>query len=560
MISDEQVKQLIKGFISDEELLNVGDLVEREHIALYDAILKMDLISEQHLGELLANFLNVPFIRLSEVNVPKEILNIIPETVARKKSIIAFNKDNTGLFVAMADPSNIELIEFLKKKTGIPVIVHLATRGDIENIIALYSRDIGEIFNDIIRENIGKMKGNKNAGGTDLPIIKIVDTILSYAYQNKASDIHIEPQNIGSVTRFRIDGILHDIVTAPLEIHSQIASRIKILSKMRIDEHQSAQDGKFQFTAAQEKLDVRVSIVPVTNGEKVVMRLLSERSRQFSLESLGFSGENLAKTKTAYAKPHGMILSAGPTGSGKTTTMYAILKILNQRGVNISTIEDPVEYEMEGVNQIQVNPKTNLTFAAGLRSILRQDPNIILVGEIRDEETAGIAVGSAMTGHLVLSTIHANDAAGAIPRLLDMGIEPFLLASTVDIIIAQRLVRKIHGPCRVSEQVPATEVMRSIGVGAAMFAKIFGKNKTVNVYKGKGCKLDYGTGYEGRVGIYEILVMNDEIREAIMARKDAETIRKIAIKTGMQTMMEDGLEKVEAGTTTIDELMRATEE
>jgi len=288
------------------------------------------------------------------------------------------------------------------------------------------------------------------------------------------------------------------------------------------------------------------------------MRLLSERSRQFSLESLGFSAEDLKKTKAAYTKPYGMILSTGPTGSGKTTTMYAILKILNKRGINISTIEDPVEYEVEGVSQIQVNSETNLTFAAGLRSILRQDPNIMLVGEIRDQETANIATGAAMTGHLVLSTIHANNAATAIPRLIDMGVEPFLLASTVNVIVAQRLVRKIHVSCRVSEEIPATKVINL--VGPELVTRVFGKDKKLRVYKGKGCKLDYDTGYEGRIGIFEVMVMNDEIREAVMQKKDADVIYKIALKSGMKSMMEDGLEKVAQGLTTIEEIILATQE
>ncbi|HCM52730.1 TPA: hypothetical protein DIS57_02135 [Candidatus Wolfebacteria bacterium] len=558
MIPDEQLKQVIKGFVSEEALANAGELAAREKIPLYESIVKMDLMSDRHLGGLVAEFLTIPFVQLSEVAIPKDVLDIVPEAVARKQAVIVFNKNADGLHVAMADPDAIEIIEFIKKKAGLPVVIYFATQRDIENAIALYAKDIRAIFDEIIKENVGKMQGSGSAPGTDLPIIKIVDTIVSYAYQNKASDIHLEPQIKGSVVRFGIDGVLHDVITIPLEMHPQIASRIKILSKLRIDEQQAAQDGKFQFSTSREKLDVRVSVVPVTGGEKIVMRLLSERSRQFSLESLGFSAENLEKTKVAYAKPYGMILSTGPTGSGKTTTMYAILKILNQRGVNISTIEDPVEYEMEGVNQIQVNPKANLTFASGLRSILRQDPNIILVGEIRDEETADIAVGAAMTGHLVLSTVHANDAASAIPRLLDMGVEPYLLASTINVIIAQRLVRKIHAPCQVSEEIPADAIIRLVGADA--YTKAFGDKKTAFTYRGKGCNLDYGIGYEGRVGIYEILVINDELREAIISKKDAETLKKIAIKSGMITMMEDALVKVAAGVTTLDELMRATEE
>lgn len=316
-----------------------------------------------------------------------------------------------------------------------------------------------------------------------------------------------------------------------------------------------------------EKLDIRVSIVPITDGEKVVMRLLSERSRQFGLESLGLLGEDLKKVQEAVEKPYGMILAVGPTGCGKTTTLYSILKILNQRDVNISTIEDPVEYDIEGVNQIQVNPKTNLTFAKGLRSIVRQDPDIILVGEIRDEETADIAINSAMTGHLVLSTLHTNDAATTLPRLLDMKIEPFLVASTINIIIAQRLVRKICTKCMVSKEVKpdglvGTKANALDGVeGLALIPrelikKHFGDKETIRVYHGKGCKVCQGTGYSGRVGIFEVLMMDDDIRQAVVARKDSDTIQALAIQKGMTTMLDDGLQKVARGITTIEEVLR----
>jgi type IV pilus assembly protein PilB len=307
-----------------------------------------------------------------------------------------------------------------------------------------------------------------------------------------------------------------------------------------------------------EEVDIRVSVVPITTGENIVMRLLSEKSRQFSLNTLGFSGQSLEKITQSYEKPYGMILSTGPTGSGKTTTMYAILKILNKRDVNIMTIEDPVEYGLEGVNQIQVNTKTDLTFASGLRSILRQDPNIILVGEIRDEETAGIAVNASMTGHLVLSTLHTNDAATAIPRLLDMKIEPFLIASTINSIIGQRLVRTIHVPCRVSEDVQASSLVKY--AGSAFIEKLFGRESTVRLYRGKGCSLCHGTGYEGRIGIYEVLIMTEQIRDAVIARKDADAIRNIAIQNGMISMLQDGMEKVKQGITTVEEILRVTKE
>jgi type II secretory ATPase GspE/PulE/Tfp pilus assembly ATPase PilB-like protein len=381
---------------------------------------------------------------------------------------------------------------------------------------------------------------------------------MEFAFKNKSSDVHIEPLKEKSLIRFRIDGILHDIVTVPLELHRPMATRIKVLADLRTDEHQAAQDGKFQFTVDGEEVDARVSIVPITNGEKIVMRLLSSSSRQFSLIDLGLSNDDLTKVKKAYEKPYGMLLSTGPTGSGKTTSMYAVLKLLNKRDVNIMSIEDPVEYQIEGVNQIQVNEKAGLTFAAGLRSIVRQDPNIILVGEIRDEETADIAVNSAMTGHLVLSTLHTNDASTAIPRLLDMNIEPFLIASTVNVIIAQRLVRKIHTKCRISEEVSITEIEKHFEPSTVK--KLFGSSKTIRLYKGKGCPLDHGIGYEGRLGIFEVLVIDDEVRKAIVERKDASVIRKIAVKNGMTTMLDDGLEKVKEGITTIDEIMRVTRE
>jgi type IV pilus assembly protein PilB len=557
IIANEALALLLKEneLLADDAIANAVALSDREHISLYDAVIKMDLISDENLGRFIAEEMGLQYVHLGDVDIPKHILNIVPEIVARKQRIISFLKDKDGLHVAMVDPHNIEIIEFLKKKTGLPVVVHFATEKDIESAITLYSEDIGKVFDVIIKENIAKA----NNGEADLPIIKIVDTIMSYAYQNKASDVHIEPQGDESITRFRIDGVLHDVVTLPGMVHPQIVMRIKVLSKLRVDEHQSAQDGKFQFSTMHERLDVRVSIVPITKGEKIVMRLLSENSRQFSLESLGFSMEDLEKTKVAYKKPYGMLLSTGPTGSGKTTTMYAVLKIINQRGINISTIEDPVEYEMDGINQIQVNAKTNLTFANGLRSILRQDPNVILVGEIRDEETANIATSAAMTGHLVLSTVHANDAPSAIPRLLDMGVEPFLVASTVNIVIAQRLVRRIHAPCRVSEEMDISKYAGNLG--AESIKKVFGEGKhIIRAYRGKGCALDYHTGYEGRIGLFEVMVIDDEIREAIVAKADASTIRKIAIKNGMKTMVVDGLEKVSAGLTTIEEVVRVTNE
>ena len=373
-----------------------------------------------------------------------------------------------------------------------------------------------------------------------------------------ASDIHIEPEKDGSIVRFRIDGIMQEVLHFTPEIDQQVIARIKFLSKLRTDEHLSAQDGKIQTRIENEDLDIRISIVPIVHGEKCVMRLLSARYRQFGLADLGMNERDLKKVMDASTKPYGMILSTGPTGSGKTTTMYAILKILNTKERNIATIEDPIEYEIAGLNQIQVNPKTNLTFAEGLRSILRQDPNIIYVGEIRDDETADIAVNSAMTGHLVLSTLHTNDAATALPRLLDMNIEPFLVASTVNLVIAQRLVRKICERCKVSQTEKMVDLEKHFD--KKLLQKYFKSSKEARIYIGKGCPVCRSTGYSGRIGIFEILLLSEKIKDLIVAKNDSQKIMQQAMMEGMTTMMDDGLFKVQQGLTTIEEVLRATRE
>ena len=405
------------------------------------------------------------------------------------------------------------------------------------------------------------LKQQVNAAGkgqSEAPIAKIVDTLIEYAYRSNASDIHIEPEEEHSLVRFRIDGILHDELKLPKELHDQVITRIKVLSSLRTDEHLSAQDGKLQMKLKEEDLDVRVSLVPIVGGEKAVLRLLTSHYRQFGLSDLGMNTLAFNRVKSAIQKPYGMILSTGPTGSGKTTSIYAILKILNVREKNIATIEDPVEYEIEGINQIQVNPKTNLTFAEGLRSILRQDPDIIYVGEIRDEETASIAINSAMTGHLVVSTLHTNDSATALPRLIDMKIEPFLVASTVNVIIAQRLVRKICDRCKFSYQQTAVELKKQ--TSEALIKKYLGIEGEIRLYKGKGCDVCHLTGYVGRVGIFEVLEVSEAIKDLIVAKADSDTVTKKAVEEGMLTMLEDGLQKVQLGVTTIEEVLRATSE
>lgn len=553
-IGDADIRALVTdaGLLSSEQLALVERRAEEKGESLTASILWYGFVSDEELGRLVADFLHIPFVSLANLSLSEDVVAIVPGVVAKKQKIVAFRKDEQGLHIATSDPENRQFFDFLERKTGLPVTVWLATDRDIENAIATYSRDTSVA--------LGKLTTlSEGSADDETRIISLVDEVVSHAFENRASDIHIEPGEDVSTIRFRIDGILHDITTITREIHTQVISRIKVLSKLRTDEHQVPQDGKMRFVLNEEPLDVRVSIVPVTEGEKAVLRLLSERSRQFSIETLGLSDPDFETIRLASERPHGCILSTGPTGCGKTTTLYALLKVLNDREVNIMTIEDPVEYDMEGVNQMQVNPKTNLTFATGLRSILRQDPNVILVGEIRDKETAEIAVQLAMTGHLVLSTLHTNDAATAIPRLTDMDVEPFLIASSVNVIIAQRLIRKIHSGCRVSEEIPYETIREK--AGDAITEKLFGsKKESIRLYRGKGCPACHNTGFDGRIGIFEVLSVDDAVQKAILDRKPASIIRDIAIAAGMRSMFEDGLEKVRGGVTTIDEILRVTRE
>jgi type IV pilus assembly protein PilB len=390
-----------------------------------------------------------------------------------------------------------------------------------------------------------------------ISIIRLVDNLISSAYELRASDVHIDPEDKEIRVRFRIDGVLHDNFIIPKELHSEIITRIKILSALRTDEHAAAQDGRFKIAIAghNQFIDVRVSIAPTYYGENCVMRLLAGASEELSLESLGYSKFNLEKVNRAMKKPYGLILATGPTGSGKTTSLYAILKKLNTKDVSIITVEDPIEYSIQGIDQIQVNPHTGLTFAQGLRFILRQDPNIIMVGEIRDNETASIAVNAAMTGHLVLSTLHTNDAATTLPRLLDMGVEPFLITSTVNVAIGQRLVRTLCPDCKVERELSEGQLESLKGFAPAEFLK-----GSQNFSVGIGCKKCDMSGFKGRIGIHEVLEITDEIRELIMKRANSKEVRDVAIKNGMITMLQDGLEKARAGLTTIEEVLRVFHE
>ncbi len=392
---------------------------------------------------------------------------------------------------------------------------------------------------------------------TEISIIKLVNYIVEFAYTSRASDIHIDPAENTVTIRFRIDGVMTPIFTIPKQIQQEIISRIKVLSGLRTDEHQAAQDGRFKFTTEDGKIrfDMRVSIAPTYYGENCVMRLLVEQGESFTLEGIGFSKRDVDVVRRAIKKPYGMILATGPTGSGKTTTLYTILKELNQPGVSIITIEDPIEYSLEGIDQIQVNNQTGLTFANGLRSILRQDPNIVMVGEIRDEETAGIAVNAALTGHLLLSTLHTNDAATTLPRLLDMKIEPFLIASTVNIAIGQRLIRKLCSKCKVEKILTDEEVASLKETVPVEFL-----DHDRKFYRPVGCKECNKTGYRSRIGIHEVLEVTDAVREAITKKASATELRKIAIKEGMTTILEDGINKAKEGVTSLEEVLRVIHE
>ncbi len=377
---------------------------------------------------------------------------------------------------------------------------------------------------------------------------------MTYAYRDKASDVHIEPEEENILVRFRIDSILSDTLTMDKNLHNSIVTRIKVLSNLRTDEHLDSQDGKMRVNLDGENVDIRVSVIPTSEGEKIVLRLLSSKFRSFSLTDLGMNAKDLEKVHDGINKSYGMILSTGPTGSGKTTSIYSLLKILNTREKNITTIEDPVEYRIKGVNHIPVNAKTSLTFANGLRSILRQDPNVIFVGEIRDSETADIAVNASLTGHLVLSTLHTSDAATALPRLIDMKVEPFLIASTMNVIIAQRLVRKICSVCK-KELIIKKDFIRK-DISRVLLDKYFSKKEMIKVYRGEGCNICNFTGYSGRVGIFEVLSVSEKIRELIIKKQDAPTLRKAAVHEGMTTLLEDGLDKISSGITTLEEVLR----
>jgi type IV pilus assembly protein PilB len=572
----------LKSFLLDTGLINekqFDDLLkkaQKNNKKIEDLLIAEGFISEEELIKLEAYILGIPFVNLEKEKIKSEILKIIPEPIARRHNIVAFRKKGDNLEVAMLDPVDLGTIEFIKKKEpGLKILPRLTTPASIKNALKQYQESLEFEFGEIIKKESGEIKQIKEdtevtekeqleKAAEELPIIKIVDTLIKHAILQRASDIHIEPTEKEVIIRYRIDGILRDAMILPKQVSQGIVARIKVLSNLKLDEHRLPQDGRFKIETDGLEYSIRVSILPVFDGEKIVMRLLAEKSQALTLETLGFRGENLERVQRALRKPVGMILITGPTGSGKTTTLYSMMDILNTPAVNISTIEDPIEYRMPRVNQTQVNPKIGLTFAAGLRSLVRQDPDIIMVGEIRDNETASLAVNAALTGHMVLSTLHTNDAAGAVPRLIDMGVEPFLISSTLNIIVAQRLVRKL---CKEKEKYrlkkeQLEDLSRYCDLDRILEIlkeeKIIKPNATmldVDFYKPKQSK-ECPDGYSGRIGIYEVLAVTETIKELIVKRATGGEIRNQAIKEGMRTMVEDGFVKAAQGITSIEEVLR----
>lgn len=540
---------------------------------LEEMLISDGIVNETELYEKAAEYLEIPYISLKGREIKKEILNLIPGPVAGTHQVVAFEKDKDQLQLAMTDPTDIQTIEFLRRKTGLEPKVFITSPGDLKEALRRYHAELEDDLR-IVQD------GNDEVLGTDLkkaaeeiPTVNIVNTILEHAVYENASDIHIEPNEKELAVRYRIDGILKPIMTLPKNVQSGLIARVKILSNLKIDEHMVPQDGRFKIQIQEEKMAFRVSIIPVYDGEKIVLRLLHEGAKPVTLDQLGFLDAPRRILEDAIKKPHGMILVTGPTGSGKTTTLYSVLGILNQPGVNICTIEDPIEYRMQGVNQSQINAKVGFTFAAGLRSFLRQDPNIIMVGEIRDQETAEIAIHAAMTGHLVLSTLHTNNAPTTLPRLVDMGVAPFLVAYTTNIVMAQRLVRKICTYCKKGyflDKEVEDELGRVFDVKkiSALFKANIPKDYKdegsdvgkITFYKGEGCNRCGQTGFKGRMGIYEILEMDEELIKMINAHGTADDIKKYAREKGMITMLEDGLIKAKMGITTISEVLRVTKE
>ncbi len=580
-VSEGELKEFIidSGLVSKKDIDSAEKEAKERGQSLGDILVSRGSLTEDSLRRIQAYVLGIPFVNLKEHNVPADVLALIPEPIARTHNIIAFKKDGDSLEVAMLDVEDLASIDSVRKKTGLKILARLTDNDSIKHSLLQYQKSLKDEFGDIISSEAGKIKvvaeNNKDLSGDDLkkmaedlPIVRIVDTLLRHAIVQGASDVHIEPMETEVLVRYRIDGILHDAMTLPKNAASGIVARIKVLSNLKLDEKRLPQDGRFKMETEADKVSFRVSILPTFFGEKTVMRLLRETGEGFTLEVLGLHGENMERIHHALKQTTGIILISGPTGSGKTTTLYTMLDILNQPDVNISTVEDPIEYQMKRVNQTQVNPQIGFTFANGLRSLVRQDPDIIMVGEIRDGETASLAINAALTGHLVLSTIHTNSAAGAIPRLIDMGVEPFLLTSTVRVIIGQRLVRKLTEPKesytldKTARTKIASDAEFDIAFKALQDEKLVKKGSTLNdiQFYHPMPSAEHEDGYKSRIGIHEVMSISPAIRDIILHKSTTDAIEAQARLEGMLTMREDGLYKAARGITSLEEVLRAVTE
>ena len=543
---------LRSGLLTEDQIKTAIEAGRTTGDTLIKSILKLNLVSEEALIAFLEKEMEFPRVDLSSYLVDKKIINLVPYSTARKYKLMPLFKVGDVLTVAMVDPFDILALDEVRSKSKCDVEPMVATSADIDQAINQYYGVAGSV--ESLIKSIGPVEeaGPMVPAGVpteEAPIVKLVNILILRAIMERASDIHIEPTQENIRIRYRVDGIMHDVSTAPLYLHSSIVTRIKVMARMDIAESRVPQDGRFELKTEEKDVDARVSSYPSIYGESLVLRLLDKGKIMFGLEDLGFSKENLKKFEESIKRPYGIILVTGPTGSGKTTTLYATLNYIVSPEKNIMTVEDPVEYELHGIRQSQINPKAGLEFANALRSIVRQDPDVILVGEIRDADTAGVSIQAALTGHLVFSTLHTNDASGALTRLVDMGIEPFLTASSMAASIAQRLVRTVCSRCKVPFE-PPKELLERIGLD---------RNKKYTFYEGKGCRHCRGTGFRGRMGIFEILLVDDQIRELILKKASAEEIKKAAIKSGMKTLREDGLLKVQEGITSLDEVIRVTQ-
>jgi type IV pilus assembly protein PilB len=581
LVEDTQLHKFIldSGLVSREDLDKAREEAEAGEKRLGDVLVKSGKITADNVRRMQAYVLGIPFVDLKGKKVPFDTLSLIPEPIARSHNIVAFKKTDTSLEVAMLDVNNLSAIDFIKKKVNLKIQPRLTDSDSIKEVLIQYQKSLKAEFGDLIQKETDTLKMLSEEKGEpateddikklaeDLPVVRIVDTLIKHAILQNSSDIHIEPMEDQVLVRYRIDGLLHDAMVLPRQAGPSVAARIKVLSNLKLDEKRLPQDGRFKVDMNSEKVSFRVSILPTYYGEKIVMRLLRENISGFTLEYLNFHGEGLERIHKALKQTTGMILTTGPTGSGKTTTLYTMLDLLNTPDVNISTIEDPIEYQMARINQTNVRPEIGFSFAQGIRTLVRQDPDVIMVGEIRDNETAALAVNAALTGHLVLSTLHTNSAAGAIPRLLDMKVEPFLLVSTLNVVIGQRLVRHL------------TESKDKYMLSKAEFSqleKIVDLNRVMEALKAdkvvkptdtwdkipfwKADAEEENEGFKGRIGIHEVLRMSPTIKELIMKGATSSQLEDQAKKEGMLTMLEDGIYKCVAGLTTIEEVLRVVSE